>query len=230
MIILFIYLLGDFLLSFGMGWGFSFILCLLLLLNLNNLYRYNFSLDYTSYIMILLTFLVMGYIHNSLKGDKAFNYFASCSYMCLITFILLVVFLRVDSMLFYFSFEFVVVPIFLMVLTMGRSLERLQSGIYLFLYTLISSMPFLVFIITFFSVIGRLSFASFFNLDYLRDYWWSFVVLVFLVKLPVFLVHLWLPKAHVEAPLVGSMILAGVLLKLGGYGLFKMHLFVGDSF
>jgi len=48
------------------------------------------------------------------------------------------------------------------------------------------------------------------------------LVMAFLIKLPMFLVHLWLPKAHVEAPVAGSMILAGVLLKLGGYGLIRV--------
>jgi NADH-ubiquinone oxidoreductase chain 4 len=59
-----------------------------------------------------------------------------------------------------------------------------------------------------------------FNFERLLIYF--FLIFAFLVKIPIFLVHLWLPKAHVEAPVSGSMILAGVLLKLGGYGLIRV--------
>jgi len=57
-------------------------------------------------------------------------------------------------------------------------------------------------------------------------YWWLFFIMVLIVKLPLFVLHLWLPKAHVDAPLLGSIILAGVLLKLGGYGFYKVLVFL----
>lgn len=230
MISLLIYLLVDFCLRSTLGWVGFFFFSIFLFTMLNDLYRYYFSLDFVSYIMVLLTFLVISYMYNRLKGDKSLSYDIGRFYISLMIMTLFFVFLTLDFFVFYFSFEFVVVPIFLMILMIGRRMERLQSAIYLFLYTLISSIPFLVFIILFYIKLGSLRFSSFFYSDGIFSYWWSFVILVFLVKLPVFLVHLWLPKAHVEAPLVGSIILAGVLLKLGGYGLFKVHLFCNDSF
>lgn len=140
-------------------------------LNLNDLYRYFFSLDYISFIIVFLTFLIIRYMYNRLLGDKSFSYSLGSFYISLMTFVLLLVFLTLDSMIFYFSFEFVVVPIFLIVLMMGRSFERLQSAIYLFLYTLVSSIPFLVFIIYFFINVGSLTFVSFFFFEHLQGYW-----------------------------------------------------------
>jgi len=134
-------------------------------------------------------------------------------------------------LLFYLGFVFVVIPTFLLVLGWGYRVERFQAGLFILLYTIFASLPFLFLLVKFFWWIGSLSFSLiyFFSL-FLDRYWWFCIRIIFLVKIPAFLLHIWLPKAHVEAPLAGSMILAGVLLKLGGYGFFKRFFIFSNEF
>nr|WLS55663.1 NADH dehydrogenase subunit 4 [Mactra quadrangularis] len=128
-------------------------------------------------------------------------------------------------MLFYFFFEFSLIPTLWMILKWGYQPERLQAGMFLLMYTAGASLPLLMCFLFINSVTGSDSFCLMMLTEAGQCFsrWLMVpVLLAFFVKLPIYGFHVWLPKAHVEAPLAGSMVLAGVLLKLGGFGLVRV--------
>ena len=124
---------------------------------------------------------------------------------------------------FYFWFELSLLPIGALILGWGIQPERLLAGIYMLFYTISASLPFLGAILYWAPVFLTQPLIS---PAIVPGYLGVVVLLPFCVKLPIFYVHLWLPKAHVEAPVFGSMLLAATLLKIGPYGVWRVSTIV----
>nr|BAN60015.1 NADH dehydrogenase subunit 4 [Chionoecetes japonicus pacificus] len=188
---------------------------------------FSLGIDSVSYIMILLSVWIMSLVlMASQKVKYSKNFYGSFIGVNLLLLIcLLITFSSMEYMLFYISFEMSLIPTLILILGWGYQPERIQAGIYMLFYTLLFSLPLLGSLLLALNKSGSLVILlsqPFIYDSYLMMIWYLATVMAFVVKLPMYMLHLWLPKAHVEAPVAGSMILAGVLLKLGGYGLIRV--------
>ncbi|HEX7331990.1 MAG TPA: NADH-quinone oxidoreductase subunit M [Pyrinomonadaceae bacterium] len=192
--------------------------------------RYHLGVDGISLWLVLLTTLLMPIaVLSSWTAiqKRQLSYYA---FLLILEAAMIGVFVSLDLLLFYLFFEASLIPMFFLIGIWGGE-RRIYAAIKFFIYTAVGSLLMLVGIITLYYLYGTFDYPAL--LQALSDsplapqaetlLFWSFAV-AFFIKVPLWPVHTWLPDAHTEAPTAGSVILAGVLLKMGTYGLLRFNL------
>ncbi len=185
----------------------------------------NFGVDGISIYFVLLTTFVtpIALLSNYTNINKNLKIF-------LISFLLLeslqiCAFVSLDLLLFYVFFESVLPILFIVIIIFGHGNDRFRSAFLLFLYTLAGSLPMLLSILVIYSYIGSTDFQLIslyeISLDSQKLLWLGFFI-AFAVKTPLYPFIIWLPKAHADSPLAGSIILAATILKLATYGYMRV--------
>ena len=189
-------------------------------------YDFYLGIDGLSIYFVLLTTIIMPIALLSNWRSINENVRSFIIIILLLETLLLAVFLVLDILLFYIFFESILPPLFILIGLYGSS-NKVRASFYLFLYTLLGSLFLLLSIITMSSIMGTTDLDALYktNINYSTQLFLFYgIFIAFAVKTPTIFLNTWLLKAHVESPLGGSIILAGIVLKLSLYGIFRLIL------
>jgi len=183
--------------------------------------RIIFGYEYYSLLLFILRIWIIGLMIIRVENIDNFKLLIFINLLI----VLIIFFSSIDLLVFYLLFEVSLIPTFFLIIYWGSNPERLRAAYYLILYILLVSFPLLLYIfkIYFFSLTLKFRLIKIIIIYYDFRIWEFFIIFTsFFIKIPIYLIHIWLPKAHVEAPVYGSIILAGVLLKIGRYGIIRL--------
>lgn len=177
------------------------------------------------FLIILTTFLFSVCSLVAFSVDKKVRLFFTL--FLLLELFILASFIVLDFLMFYVFFEAILIPMFLIIGIWGSRSRRMKAANYFLFYAFFGSLFMLVGILIIYLTVGSTgwydSYVFNYNLNTQKLLWILFFI-GFAIKVPLWPFHIWLPEAHVEAPTIGSVILAGLLLKLGGYGFLRFVL------
>ena len=186
---------------------------------------YIFGLDSLALIFIILTtflvFLCILYVQEEIALKNFINLIFS------IEFFLIVLFSTLDLFIFFVVFELILIPVFLLIFNAGPKPKKTRAGNLLLYYTILSSVLFVVALLLISQYTGTFNYEYIQNIPFdkaTEQFIWVAFFLAFAAKVPMFPMHIWLPEAHVEAPTVGSVLLAGILLKIGIFGIIRYNI------
>jgi len=177
------------------------------------------SLSYIS-LTAFLIFICVLISYNKIKE----NYKLFFSLLFFIEFLLFIVFSTMDLLCFYIFFESLLIPFFILIGRFGSGDRKIRAGLLFFFYTFFGSIFMLFGIIYIYTTYHSTNYEYLLtqNFSFIEEkFLWLAFFLSFAIKLPLFPFHIWLPEAHVEAPTTGSILLAGILLKMGVYGIIR---------